>query len=405
MKTFILFLWELFYAPVLMLIASVSRLAPRQFDVGVGPEPLINNVYHAEALKRFGYRSETFVRNVFFITHRFDKIFFFKNKLVRFAVLDCLNFDFLYVLFSYESVYIYFNGGPLQNTILLWRIEPFLFKLAHVKIVVMPYGSDVHLLDQTQNLPFKNRMVSDYPDHKYLYEKMQKKRTLWIKHADCVIGGCDWVDYLYHWDKLMVSHFSIDTAYLRSIKANEKPAILHRNKREKQVFRIFHAPNHKKIKGTASLVEAVKNLQKEGYRVELMLAEKKPNKEILQQILQADLVVDQLIVGWYAMFAIEAMSLGKPVICFLRDDLLSFYRVENLIASDEPPLINANPTDIQSVIKACLNGDIELELYARRGVEYVEKMHSLAAIGSVFHEINQGMAISTRLNSSSEIRN
>ena len=35
---------------------------------------------------------------------------------------------------------------------------------------------------------------------------------------------------------------------------------------------------------------------------------------------QADLVVDQLLIGWYGGLAVEAMALGKPVLCYLRDD-------------------------------------------------------------------------------------
>ena len=47
------------------------------------------------------------------------------------------------------------------------------------------------------------------------------------------------------------------------------------------------------------------------------------NEEVIKLIQRADLVIDQLVIGWYAMFAIEAMSLGKPVICNLRSDFFS----------------------------------------------------------------------------------
>ena len=35
---------------------------------------------------------------------------------------------------------------------------------------------------------------------------------------------------------------------------------------------------------------------------------------------RADIVVDQLNAGWYGLFAIEAMALGKPVVTFLHDE-------------------------------------------------------------------------------------
>ena len=34
-------------------------------------------------------------------------------------------------------------------------------------------------------------------------------------------------------------------------------------------------------------------------------------------------LVDQLNAGWYALFAIECMALGKPVVAFLRDESLN----------------------------------------------------------------------------------
>ena len=41
------------------------------------------------------------------------------------------------------------------------------------------------------------------------------------------------------------------------------------------------------------------------------------NDNVLKAIKNADLVVDQLIIGWYAMFAIEAMVAQNLLVCFL----------------------------------------------------------------------------------------
>ena len=61
---------------------------------------------------------------------------------------------------------------------------------------------------------------------------------------------------------------------------------------------------------------------------------------MLKEINNADLIVDQLIIGWYAMFAIESMALEKPVICYLREDLAIFIHKKILIC-ENLPLINA----------------------------------------------------------------
>ena len=58
--------------PVLGAIALLGRGRSKPIDVGLGPEPLINNIYHKRALTGRGYRAETFVSSVSFITGAFD---------------------------------------------------------------------------------------------------------------------------------------------------------------------------------------------------------------------------------------------------------------------------------------------------------------------------------------------
>jgi len=63
---------ELVLLPVLAALCAVARLVPKRVDVGLGPEPLVNNVYHKRALQRQGYTAETFVHTVYFTTSAFD---------------------------------------------------------------------------------------------------------------------------------------------------------------------------------------------------------------------------------------------------------------------------------------------------------------------------------------------
>ena len=58
-------------------------------------------------------------------------------------------------------------------------------------------------------------------------------------------------------------------------------------------------------------------------RFELELVEAKPFWEALQIYGSGDIIVDQLLAGWYGGFAVEAMALGKPVIAYLRAEDLT----------------------------------------------------------------------------------
>ena len=242
----------------------------------------------------------------------------------------------------------------------------------------MPYGADVQDLTRTQNLFFKHTVCQDYPNFKFTALKIRKKIDLWTRHADHIFAGCDWVEYLYHWDTLLISHFCIDTS-------NLLPSARHK-KKSNEPFKILHAPNHKNIKGTKFLCNAVENLQAKGLNIELNLFEKKPNDLILDAIKDCDLVADQFVIGWYAMFAIEAMSLGKPVLCYLREDFLELYQNSGELEVGEIPLINCKLQTIETNIEKLFYNRDELFKIGNKGVKYVFKYHSHKYIGKKFHQ-------------------
>lgn len=368
----------------LLILACIARLKPKAIDIGLGPLPLINNIYHKKVFEKCGYSAETFVNQVWHITSDFDvrgdehpihKIPVFGPRLNTLRLT-------VWCFFRYRCLLIYFNGGALgvTNTFLLWRLEPFLLNVAGVKTIVLGYGGDVQVMSRSPNLNFKDAMSKDYPRHCKNHQRIAGKIDLWTEHGSHVVGGCEWVDYMHHWDSLMISHFSIDVDdWLPDAKENSVNT---------GTFKVFHAPNHRNIKGTAHIVNAVEALKAEGLDMELVLAEKRPNHEIRALIKESDVIVDQLIIGWYAMFAIEAMALEKPVICYLRDDLKNLYRTAGLYDVDESiPLINANPQTIKDTLQSLYEERDKLPKIGRSGREYVIKHHSVDAIADVFGTI------------------
>jgi glycosyltransferase involved in cell wall biosynthesis len=56
--------------------------------------------------------------------------------------------------------------------------------------------------------------------------------------------------------------------------------------------------------------------------VELDVVEGVPHEEARERYARADIVVDQLHAGWHGVFALEAMALGKPVVSYLKPDVV-----------------------------------------------------------------------------------
>jgi len=379
------------FAVVMVPLALAARLFPRPIDIGLGPEPLINNVYHKKALELLGFSAETFVDQVYYITSEFDV----RGDLKTPGILRPLRGYYLFIrsLFRYRAVYLYFNGGPLMTRPLVWRAEPWLYRLAGIKVVVMPYGADVQEMSRSRNLAFKHAYGIDYPEHRHRRRMVAAKIDLWTRGADHVISGVEWVDYLYHWDTLMLGHFSIDAERWDDVAPtaeNAAPA------RKPGPLRIFHAPNHRAIKGTAAFETAVAELQAEGVEVELVMLQRVSNDVIRQTMLDVDIVADQLVVGWYAMFALEAMSMGKPVLCYLRPDLIELYETVGLIERDEIPIISCDQLTVKDTIRAIALDPSRLDGLAERGRAFVRDHHSLEVVGAVFDRINRSIGIEPR---------
>ncbi len=56
--------------------------------------------------------------------------------------------------------------------------------------------------------------------------------------------------------------------------------------------------------------------------VELDIVEGVPHEEARDRYARADIVVDQLNAGWHGVFALESMALGKPVVTYLKPDVV-----------------------------------------------------------------------------------
>lgn len=371
----------------ILLITAASRLASRPVDIGVGPQPTINSRYHKRCLERHGYSCETFVYYTWYFTADFDV------NIGRYCPRALGPYvSFIFCLLRYKCLYIYFDGGPLGFTTLLARCEPFLLAVAGIKTVVMPFGADVHVLSRSKNLLMVNAYARDYPGFRHQRKRTAALLDVWIQGADHIISGCDWVDYMYYWDSLMLSHFAIDTEILKAEEDSrplDQPCI---------PLRLIHAPNHRALKGTDHILRAVEELRAEGVAVEIAIAEGVPNEKMLSLIQCADVVVDQLVLGWYAMFAIEGMAFGKPVVCHIRPQYRDLYIGAGLVGAAELPFVDFSIFTIKETLRGLASlTRRELKDIGLRSRSFVERHHSLEAIGLTFDGINRQLGLQRSL--------
>ena len=133
----------------------------------------------------------------------------------------------------------------------------------------------------------------------------------------------------------------------------------------------------------------MEQLRASGLDIELVLLERVSNDEVRTRMEDADVVVDQLIIGWYAMFAVEGMAMGKPVMCYLRDDLKELYVTAGFVKPDEIPIVECRPDTVKAVLKRLYRNRTEVHDLGLRSRMFVERHHSLGAVGAVFDRINR----------------
>ena len=119
------------------------------------------------------------------------------------------------------------------------------------------------------------------------------------------------------------------------------------------------------IKGSPFVVEAIQKLRRNGYPVEYMYFNDKPSNQIRFYQAQADIVVEQLIYGWWGSTGVETMALGKPVVCYLRPEWkLTF--LKTFPEYQELPIVEANTNNIYSALKKLVD---EVDYRQRKGSE------------------------------------
>ncbi len=134
---------------------------------------------------------------------------------------------------------------------------------------------------------------------------------------------------------------------------------------------VLHAPSSRRRKGTEHVVAAC-----EGLDVDLDIVEGLRHDEARKHYERADLVVDQLNAGWYGIFALEAMALGKPVLSYLRPEAVE--ETQNALGVQVPIVPVTKETLRERIAELAVSPDDRARIGAASR-KYVEHVHDADA--------------------------
>jgi hypothetical protein len=340
-----------------------------------GPVPLISLKYWSEAMRHVGYTSLTCVTSTYPINERED----FDVHLDQFEGPGPLAFLAQFRLFGWtlrhgDVFFRFFDGGFLRHTLLEWW-EDRLLKLAGKRLIVSPYGSDVAVSGYLDGL--EEELYADYPPLRQRSDEIERWVVHTAKFADLVVRNWQ-LGYVPRYDVVWLSQLAIDldrwplSQDYSGSNGTDGPVS------------ILHAPNHRRIKGTAHLEQAVDALRAEGLQIELELLQGRPNEELRAAMASADVVADQFLLQGYAMAAVEAMALGKPVMVNMSTLPEELRSTE---AFRECPAIDTNPDRLEDDLRRVVRDPALRRELGLAGREFVKRFHSYEAVSGVWTQI------------------
>jgi hypothetical protein len=120
---------------------------------------------------------------------------------------------------------------------------------------------------------------------------------------------------------------------------------------------ILHAPSRSDIKGTSLVAAAIEQLKREGIALDFRVLTNVPRQAVLDELKNADIVVDQLFFHGPGVLAAEAMSAGCAVATRI---------VEPPSPAFDPPLCPIRPTNIVERLRELILDRAKRVLLARK---------------------------------------
>ncbi|MFD2706488.1 glycosyltransferase [Salibacterium lacus] len=249
---------------------------------------------------------------------------------------------------SYDMFHFHF-GTSLTDT----REDLALLQQAEKSVLMHHWGSDARILSEAEKTnPFAVVKV----DREYAVK--QNLETLGKTIPACIVADREMYQYVYpFYSKVFIVPLMIDVdAYPPHVPDDEdKP------------LNIVHAPTSPAVKGTSYITAAVSRLQQK-YNIDFQLVQGVSHEDAKTIYQGADIIIDQLHIGSYGLLAVEAMAMGKPVVCWISGFMRDAY-------PDDLPIVPANPETVEGRLEELIRRKDQLPHLGRQGRQFVEKYH------------------------------
>jgi len=225
------------------------------------------------------------------------------------------------------------------SSILPWNIDIKWIHLLKKPSLIEWLGSDIRIPEiEFNDNPYYRKVFPNIKIPSKQFKKSIKKQEMFIKNGFiAIVPPCMqqylqkhlWPEFYIFRQRIMLS----DYVPCYPSPETKKPIVV-------------HSPTNPVIKGTPIVIEIINKLKKK-YAFEFKLIENVKRTEALEIMKNADIFLDQFVLGAHGMACLEAMAYGKPVLCYIKPSLIPQY-------PDDLPIVNANPDNLEIVLEELL---------------------------------------------------
>ena len=192
-------------------------------------------------------------------------------------------------------------------------------------------------LRTTDSQTIKKKKLEAYRD----ITKKRKKTVAQIdKYADVIINS---PSHGQHHTRKFVQRLIMGMPYAPDKDLTSKVGLI-----KKDVVTILHSPSFPEGKGTPEIRKAIHNLQSKGLNIDFIEVTGRPNREVLELLIECDFVIDQLYSDMAMVgFATEAAFFGKPAIV---GGYYSRHQNRDIAKHWIPPTLFCLPEELESSI-------------------------------------------------------
>jgi hypothetical protein len=307
-------------------------------------------------------------------------------------------FFFLYAIFKYDAFYIISGENILTRKLL--SVELFLYKLLSKKVIMHFVGADIR---NSEYLRWKNEQLLQRVNKTKgqkppppLQNNFQKKLcTLAEKYADVIIlTSPDLVQFFSEKNKWHYVPVFID------VEKFETELSLASGARDKNVITILHAPSNAPLKGAEYISNILKEIKESNNQIRTIVTTSEDYKSmtvhppytitkyaLLDLYKQSDIVIDQILIGWYGLQSIEALLAGNKVICLVSEGLRDY------LYPDCPIHIITHPSELKNAVQAAIEELRQKKINPDYAKEWVIKYYTIennSEIRKIFDSILTG---------------